>query len=161
MCTTRRRSKSEREIMEFGIYTILLTARLPGGNYLIQTTHPKVIYVFDNSKRVQMSWATFTMTWTVHYGLSSMPKVCWITKTPLKHFVWCYRANFIFYLKFVYFCVIIKLLKVKFLNYHVKFYNIFYPDPFSLLKNEINVRAGNFYISYVFFQILQPYYNWG
>lgn len=77
MCaTTRRRSKSEREIKEFGIYTILLTARLPGGNCLIQTTHPKVIYVFDNSKRVQMSWATFTMTWTVHYGLSSMPKVC-------------------------------------------------------------------------------------
>lgn len=62
--------------MEFGIYTILLTARLPGGNYPKQTTHPKVIYVFDNSKRVQMSWATFTMTWTVHYGLSSMPKVC-------------------------------------------------------------------------------------
>lgn len=48
------------------------------------------------------------------------------------------------------FCVIIKLLKVKFLNYQVKFYNVFYPDPFSLLMNEINVRAGNFYILYIF-----------
>lgn len=143
--------------MEFGIYTILLTARLPGGNYLIQTTHPKVISVFDNSKRVQMSWATFTMTWTVHYGLSSMPKVCWISKTPLKHFVWCSRANFIFYLKFVYFMCNYKTIKGEILELSSKILQYVLSWPILAAK-EWNKCQLVIFIFYIFFKILQPFF---